>query len=99
VLIQYPDTFGNIEDYSSIVKQAHDSGAIVIAASDLLALTTLTPPGEWGVDVVVGSAQVSSRLFCDLTCFSDLEFHLGSVALMLVFLQRRMSTNAKYLEG
>jgi len=57
VLIQYPDTFGNIEDYSSIVKQAHDSGAIVIAASDLLALTTLTPPGEWGVDVVVGSAQ------------------------------------------
>ena len=57
LLIQYPNTRGEIHDYNSLSKNAHDRGALVIAASDLLALTLLAPPGEWGADVVVGSAQ------------------------------------------
>ncbi len=57
VLVQYPNTRGEIFDYSLIAQQAHDRDALCIAASDLLALTLLTPPGEWGADVVVGSAQ------------------------------------------
>ncbi|TRZ86220.1 MAG: aminomethyl-transferring glycine dehydrogenase subunit GcvPA, partial [Streptomycetaceae bacterium] len=57
VLVQYPNTLGEILHYESLSKSAHDRSALVIAATDLLALTLLTPPGEWGADVVVGSAQ------------------------------------------
>jgi len=57
VLVQYPDTTGAIRDYSKICEIAHKSDAYVIAATDLLALTLLKPPGEWGADVAVGSAQ------------------------------------------
>ncbi len=57
VVIQYPDTFGEIRDYKKLIKKAHKMGAMVIAAADLLALTLLTPPGAWGADVVVGSSQ------------------------------------------
>ena len=56
-LVQYPNTYGTAHDYRPFVEKAHAHGALVIAASDLLALTLLTPPGEWGADVVVGSAQ------------------------------------------
>ena len=57
VLIQYPDTTGAITDYSSLSESAHAIGALVIAATDLLALTLIAPPGEWGADIAVGSAQ------------------------------------------
>lgn len=57
VLVQYPDTTGSVRDYSKICDMAHQNDAFVIAATDLLALTLLKPPGEWGADVAVGSAQ------------------------------------------
>ncbi|NNC42053.1 MAG: aminomethyl-transferring glycine dehydrogenase, partial [Acidimicrobiia bacterium] len=50
-------TDGSIHDYETFTASAHDVGAIVIAATDLLALTLLTPPGEWGADVAVGNSQ------------------------------------------
>ena len=56
-LLQYPDTDGEICDYSGFVKKAHSNGALVAVAADLLSLTLLTPPGEFGADAVVGSAQ------------------------------------------
>jgi glycine dehydrogenase len=56
-LVQYPDTFGAIHDYAGLVEQAHAAGALVIVATDLLALTLLKPPGEFGADIAVGSAQ------------------------------------------
>ncbi|MEM9602052.1 MAG: aminomethyl-transferring glycine dehydrogenase [Pseudomonadota bacterium] len=57
VLLQYPRTTGGVCDCSALAKAAHDAGALVIAATDLLALTLLTPPGQWGADIAVGSAQ------------------------------------------
>ena len=57
VLAQYPDTTGAVCDYSKICEVAHKNEAYVIAATDLLALTLLKPPGEWGADVAIGSAQ------------------------------------------
>ncbi len=56
-LVQYPDTFGSVHDYSKFVETAHAAGALVIVAADLLALTLLRPPGEFGADVAIGSAQ------------------------------------------
>ncbi|MDD2765548.1 MAG: aminomethyl-transferring glycine dehydrogenase [Opitutaceae bacterium] len=57
VLVQYPDTWGSIHDYAGFFAQAHAAGALCVAATDLLALTLLRPPGEFGADVAVGSAQ------------------------------------------
>ncbi len=57
VLVQYPNTNGEILDYSSIAAWSHERNALLIAATDLLSLTLLTPPGEWGADIAVGSAQ------------------------------------------
>jgi glycine dehydrogenase len=57
VLLQYPATDGAIRDDRAIVEQAHAAGALVIVATDLLSLTLLEPPGAWGADMVVGSAQ------------------------------------------
>ncbi|MEK6775202.1 MAG: aminomethyl-transferring glycine dehydrogenase [Bdellovibrionota bacterium] len=57
VIVQYPDTEGRIENFQEMSDRAHATGACVIAASDLLALTLLTPPGEWGADIVVGNSQ------------------------------------------
>ena len=57
VLVQYPDSHGAVHDYSDLARRARDAGAMVVAATDLLALTLLTPPGEWGADVAVGSSQ------------------------------------------
>ncbi len=57
LLVQYPDTTGEVCDYSKVTEYAHSQGALVIAATDLLALTLLKAPGEWGADIAVGSAQ------------------------------------------
>jgi glycine dehydrogenase len=57
VLVQYPNTFGAVIDHHDLCKWAHDKSAIVIAAADLLALTMIKAPGEWGADVAVGSSQ------------------------------------------
>jgi len=57
VLVQYPATNGAVQDYRDAADRAHAAGALVIAASDLLALTLLVPPGEWGADVCVGNTQ------------------------------------------
>jgi glycine dehydrogenase len=56
-LVQYPDTFGAIHDFALFVEKAHAAGALVTVATDLLALTLLKPPGEFGADIAVGSAQ------------------------------------------
>jgi len=56
-LIQYPNMEGSINDYSDFVKRAKANGSTVAVATDLLALTLLTPPGEWGADVVLGNSQ------------------------------------------
>ena len=56
-LVQYPDTTGSVNDFSKIADAVHAQDAYLIAATDLLALTLLKPPGEWGADVAIGSAQ------------------------------------------
>jgi glycine dehydrogenase len=56
-LLQYPATDGAIYNYADLVKAAHDAGALVVVAADILALTLLKPPGEFGADVAVGSTQ------------------------------------------
>ena len=56
-LLQYPDTTGEVIDYSKFAEYAHAQGALVIAATDLLALTLLKAPGEWGADIAVGTSQ------------------------------------------
>jgi glycine dehydrogenase len=63
VLVQYPTTDGRVECWEKLTKRAHEAGALVVVATDLLALTLLKPPGEWGggggngADIAVGSAQ------------------------------------------
>ncbi|KAF9321247.1 hypothetical protein BG003_002757 [Podila horticola] len=57
VLIQYPDTRGNVSDYKGLADKIHGYGAQVVAATDLMALTMLTPPGEWGADIALGNSQ------------------------------------------
>lgn len=56
-LIQYPDQFGSVNDYRVFVEKAHQNGTPVAVVADLLSLALLTPPGEWGADVVCGSSQ------------------------------------------
>ncbi|HEX8726281.1 MAG TPA: aminomethyl-transferring glycine dehydrogenase [Gemmatimonadaceae bacterium] len=56
-LIQYPTTDGAICDYRNFCERAHAGGALVTVAADLLSLVLLTPPGEWGADIVVGNSQ------------------------------------------
>src|SRR5881392_2683874 len=56
-LVQYPATDGAIYDYTDFIKGAHDAGALVVVAADILALTLLKPPGEFGADVAVGNTQ------------------------------------------
>ncbi|MDX9911252.1 MAG: aminomethyl-transferring glycine dehydrogenase [Phycisphaerales bacterium] len=57
VLVQYPNTFGVVDCYKQLGEAAHAAGAMLVAACDPLALTLLTPPGEWGADIAIGSAQ------------------------------------------
>jgi glycine dehydrogenase len=56
-MLQYPDVTGQINDYKNFTANAHSNGSLVVVAADILSLTLLTPPGEWGADVVVGSSQ------------------------------------------
>jgi glycine dehydrogenase len=56
-IVQYPDSEGAVKDYREFVAKVHDVNALVVMATDLLALTLLTPPGELGADVAVGSSQ------------------------------------------
>ncbi|MDR2873062.1 MAG: aminomethyl-transferring glycine dehydrogenase [Xanthomonadaceae bacterium] len=57
VLLQYPDTCGAVQDYAKLADHIHERGALLVVATDLLALTLLTPPGEWGADIVIGNSQ------------------------------------------
>src|SRR5690606_31392601 len=57
VLLQYPDTFGRIRDYRAVAEAVHARGGLVAVAADLLALTLIAAPGEWGADIVVGNTQ------------------------------------------
>jgi len=57
VLLQYPATDGSILDYSAFCTKAHEAGALVVVATDLLALTLLRAPGEFGADIAVGNSQ------------------------------------------
>ncbi len=56
-IVQYPNQKGEICDYQKFVEQAHENETAVVVAADILSLALLTPPGEWGADVVVGSTQ------------------------------------------
>ena len=56
-LFQYPATDGTIGDLGTFISRTHEAGALAVVAADLLALTIITPPGELGADIVVGSAQ------------------------------------------
>lgn len=57
LLLQYPDTFGQVADHKALVDAVHARGGLVAVATDLLALTLLSAPGEWGADIVVGNSQ------------------------------------------
>ncbi len=57
ILLQYPATNGAVVDYGEVVSKAKEAGAMVVMATDLLALTMLKPPGEMGADIVVGNTQ------------------------------------------
>lgn len=56
-IVQYPNNSGSIEDYRAFTEQAHAAGCKVAVAADILALAIITPPGEWGADIVFGSSQ------------------------------------------
>ncbi|PJC63157.1 MAG: glycine dehydrogenase (aminomethyl-transferring), partial [Flavobacteriales bacterium CG_4_9_14_0_2_um_filter_32_27] len=56
-IVQYPDATGQINNYKEFVAKAHANESLVVVAADLLSLTLLTPPAEWGADVVVGTSQ------------------------------------------
>ena len=57
MLLQFPTTNGDIKDYAHMAESAHEMGCKIAVAADLLSLALLTPPGEWGADVVVGNTQ------------------------------------------
>jgi glycine dehydrogenase len=57
VLLQYPDTFGHIGDHKALADAVHARGGLVCVATDLLALTLIAAPGDWGADIVVGNSQ------------------------------------------
>ena len=65
VLAQYPSTDGSIHNYTADVPLVHAQQAAFIAAADLLALTLLAPPGEWGADIVVGTTQRLGMPLCN----------------------------------
>ncbi|KAI0487534.1 glycine dehydrogenase [Xylaria cf. heliscus] len=57
VMVQYPDTYGGVDDHRALADVVHKQGALLSVATDLLALTMLKPPGEWGADIAFGNAQ------------------------------------------
>jgi glycine dehydrogenase len=56
VLVQYPDVDGNVKDFSNLAESVHASGGLLVCATDILAMTMLKPPGEWGADIVLGNS-------------------------------------------
>ena len=56
-ILQYPNSHGNVEDYSEFTEKAHAADCKVAVAADILSLALLTPPGEWGADIVFGTTQ------------------------------------------
>ncbi len=56
-VVQYPASDGEIRDYRALAEKLHANGALLTVAADLMSLVLLTPPGEWGADVVVGTTQ------------------------------------------
>lgn len=56
LIVQYPNVNGEIKDYSRLAADVHANGALMVCATDLLALTMLKPPGEWGADIVLGNS-------------------------------------------
>jgi len=56
-IVQYPDSTGQINDFKEFTDKAHSNESLVVVAADILSLSLLTPPGEWGADVVVGTTQ------------------------------------------
>jgi len=81
MLLQYPAANGEVFEYKALVESAKEQGIQVVVAADLLALTLLTPPGEWGADVVVGSSQ-------------RFGVPMGFGGPHAAFLQRKKNTNA-----
>lgn len=57
VLVQYPNAKGSVEEYRQFAEESHRQGYMVLVAADILSLALLSPPGEWGADVVFGSTQ------------------------------------------
>jgi len=57
VVVQYPDTLGVVRNFTDLAPAVHGAGALLIACADLLALTLIKPPGEWGADICVGNSQ------------------------------------------
>jgi len=57
LLVQYPHSLGAVADYRALTEQVHAQGGVVACATDLLALALLEPPGHWGADIAIGSAQ------------------------------------------
>jgi glycine dehydrogenase len=57
VIVSYPGSDGQVKNLKSFVEKVHDNGALVIVSTDLLALTLMSPPGEWGADIVIGNSQ------------------------------------------
>ena len=56
-MVQYPNTLGEIDDWQSVTSKVHSNDSLMIASTDLLACCMITPPGEWGADIVVGTSQ------------------------------------------
>jgi glycine dehydrogenase len=81
VLVQYPDTSGSIHDFERFFAGAHAAGAFTIVATDLLALTLLRAPGEFGADVAVGSAQRFARCPAGLSEFRRMPMAIRRCAL------------------
>merc|ERR1719320_762490 len=57
IIFQYPDTEGSVHDFTQVIQRANDNGTLTICATDLMALTILKPPGEFGCDIALGSSQ------------------------------------------
>lgn len=57
VVLQYPDTEGSVEDFTGVIQHAQKNGTMVVCATDLMALTLITPPGDIGADIAVGTSQ------------------------------------------
>src|SRR5690606_23698440 len=56
-IVQYPAGDGQVYDYREFVEKAHEKGIKLTVAADLMSLALLTPPGEWGADIVIGTTQ------------------------------------------